>query len=80
MFNTKKYFKLRIRDEKNEINDIKFMFSLKDDTSEIISSELFNSKLIEFENINIITENLDKLLKSNIEIITFKLVNFQFYI
>ncbi len=56
------------------------MFSLKDDTSEKISSELYNSKLIEFENINIITENLDKLLKSNIEIITFKLVNFQFYI
>jgi len=80
LFNTKKYFKLRIRDEKNEINDIKFMFSLKDDTSEKISSELYNSKLIEFENINIITENLDKLLKSNIEIITFKLVNFQFYI
>ena len=48
------------RDEKNEINDIKFMFSFKDDTAKKISSELYNNKLIKIENIDIITENLNK--------------------
>ena len=50
------------------------MFSFKDDTAKKISSELYNNKLIRIDNIDIITENLNKLLKSNMENITFKLV------
>lgn len=67
---------LRMRDEKKELQDIKFDFLPNKDTVEEISNELVNAKLIDAIDIVVVSANLNKLLENHsISPITFPLVN-----
>lgn len=68
---------LRMRDEKKELQDIKFDFLPNKDTVEEISNELVNAKLIDAIDMVIVSTNLNKLLENHsISPITFPLVNY----
>lgn len=65
---------LRMRDEKKELQDIKFDFLPNKDTVEEISNELVNAKLIDAIDIVVVSANLNKLLENHsISPITFPL-------
>lgn len=66
---------LRMRDEKRELQDIKFDFLPKDTVDEI-SHELVNAKLIDAIDMIAVSSNLSKLLENNsLSPITFPLVS-----
>jgi serine/threonine-protein kinase OSR1/STK39 len=66
---------LRMRDEKKELQDIKFDFLPNKDTVDEISHELVNAKLIDAIDMVAVSANLNKLLEnSSISPITFQLV------
>ena len=66
---------LRRRNEKKELEDIKFHFCVNQDTADQISFELVNEKLINPIDMATVSENLNKLLENNsISPITFQLV------
>ena len=68
---------LRMRDEKKELQDIKFDFLPNKDTVDEISHELVNAKLIDAIDMVAVSANLNKLLEnSSISPITFQLVRF----
>jgi len=65
---------LRMRDEKKELQDIKFDFLPNKDTVDEISHELVNAKLIDAIDMVAVSANLNKLLEnSSITPITFQL-------
>jgi serine/threonine-protein kinase OSR1/STK39 len=67
---------LRMRDEKKELQDIKFDFLLNKDTVDEISHELVNAKLIDAIDMVAVSANLSKLLENySISPITFPLVS-----
>lgn len=66
---------LRMRDEKKELQDIKFDFLPNKDTVDEISHELVNAKLIDAIDMIAVSANLTKLLENNsVSPITFQLV------
>ena len=66
---------LRMRDEKKELQDIKFEFLPNKDTVDEISHELVNAKLIDAIDMIAVSANLNKLLDNNsLSPITFPLV------
>jgi serine/threonine-protein kinase OSR1/STK39 len=66
---------LRMRDEKKELQDIKFDFLPNKDTVDEISHELVNAKLIDAIDMVAVSANLNKLLENNsLSPITFPLV------
>lgn len=66
---------LRMRDEKKELQDIKFEFLPNKDTVDEISSELVNAKLIDAIDMISVSANLNKLLQNySLSPITFPLV------
>lgn len=66
---------LRMRDEKKELQDIKFEFLPNKDTVDEISHELVNAKLIDAIDMIVVSANLSKLLENNLlSPITFQLV------
>ena len=66
---------LRMRDEKKELQDIKFDFLPNKDTVDEISHELVNAKLIDAIDMVAVSANLNKLLENRIlSPITFSLV------
>jgi len=68
---------LRMRDEKKELQDIKFDFLPNKDTVDEISHELVNAKLIDAIDMIAVSANLTKLLEnSSVSPITFQLVRF----
>jgi hypothetical protein len=71
---------LRMRDEKKELQDIKFEFLPNKDTVDEISHELVNAKLIDAIDMVAVSANLSKLLENHsLSPITFPLVrNFYF--
>lgn len=67
---------LRMRDEKKELQDIKFEFLPNSDTVDEISHELVNAKLIDAIDMVAVSANLNKLLENNtLSPITFPLVS-----
>lgn len=65
---------LRMRDEKRELQDIKFDFLPNKDTVDEISHELVNAKLIDAIDMIAVSANLNKLLENNsLSPITFSL-------
>lgn len=67
---------LRIRDEKKELQDIKFDFIKNKDTVEEISQELVKVKLIDKQDQSIVAYSLDNiLLNPNLSPLTFRLVS-----
>jgi len=65
---------LRMRDEKRELQDIKFDFLPNKDTVDEISHELVNAKLIDANDMIAVSANLNKLLQNNsLSPITFSL-------
>lgn len=71
---------LRMRDEKKELQDIKFDFLPNKDTVEEISHELVNAKLIDAIDMVAVSLNLTKLLEnSSISPISFQLVKINFF-
>ncbi len=67
---------LRMRDEKRELQDIKFDFLPNKDTVDEISHELVNAKLIDAIDMIAVSANLNKLLQNHsLSPITFSLVN-----
>jgi hypothetical protein len=70
---------LRMRDEKKELQDIKFDFFDKKDTVGEISHELVNAKLIDTSDMIAVSANLNKLLDNHsLSPITFQLVSLRF--
>jgi serine/threonine-protein kinase OSR1/STK39 len=70
---------LRMRDEKKELQDIKFDFLLNKDTVDEISHELVNAKLIDAIDMIAVSANLSKLLENySLSPITFPLVSYLF--
>jgi serine/threonine-protein kinase OSR1/STK39 len=70
---------LRMRDEKRELQDIKFDFLPNKDTVDEISHELVNAKLIDAIDMIAVSANLNKLLQNNtLSPITFSLVDTYF--
>ena len=68
---------LRMRDEKRELQDIKFDFLPNKDTVDEISHELVNAKLIDAIDMIVVSSNLTKLLQNPaISPITFSLVKY----
>ncbi len=66
---------LRMRDEKRELQDIKFDFLPNKDTVDEISHELVNAKLIDAIDMIAVSANLNKLLQNHsLSPITFSLV------
>ena len=66
---------LRMRDEKKELQDIKFEFLPNKDTVDEISHELVNAKLIDAIDMVAVSANLNKLLENHsLSPITFPLV------
>ncbi len=66
---------LRMRDEKKELQDIKFDFLPNKDTVDEISHELVNAKLIDAIDMVAVSANLNKLLENRLlSPITFSLV------
>ena len=55
---------LRMRDEKRELQDIKFDFLPNKDTVDEISHELVNAKLIDAIDMIVVSSNLTKLLQN----------------
>jgi len=55
---------LRIRDEKRELQDIKFDFIQNKDTVTEISTELVNARLIDRLDMLVVSANLSKILES----------------
>jgi hypothetical protein len=67
---------LRMRDEKKELQDIKFEFLPNKDTVDEISHELVNAKLIDAIDMIAVSANLNKLLENqSLSSITFPLVS-----
>jgi serine/threonine-protein kinase OSR1/STK39 len=67
---------LRMRDEKKELQDIKFEFLPSKDTVDEISHELVNAKLIDGIDMIAVSANLNKLLENHsLSPITFPLVS-----
>ncbi len=67
---------LRMRDEKKELQDIKFDFLPNKDTVDEISHELVNAKLIDAKDMIVVSANLNKLLENHsLSPITFQLVS-----
>jgi serine/threonine-protein kinase OSR1/STK39 len=67
---------LRMRDEKKELQDIKFEFLPNKDTVDEISHELVNAKLIDAIDMIAVSANLNKLLENySLSPITFPLVS-----
>lgn len=67
---------LRMRDEKKELQDIKFDFLPNKDTVDEISHELVNAKLIDAIDMVAVSANLNKILENRtLSPITFPLVN-----
>jgi serine/threonine-protein kinase OSR1/STK39 len=68
---------LRMRDEKKELQDIKFDFLPNKDTVDEISHELVNAKLIDAIDMVAVSANLNKILENRtLSPITFPLVSF----
>jgi len=68
-----------MRDEKRELQDIKFDFLPNKDTVDEISHELVNAKLIDAIDMIAVSANLNKLLQNNtLSPITFSLVDTYF--
>lgn len=68
---------LRMRDEKKELQDIKFEFLPNKDTVDEISHELVNAKLIDAIDMIAVSANLNKILENHtLSPITFPLVNY----
>lgn len=67
---------LRMRDEKKELQDIKFEFLPNKDTVDEISHELVNAKLIDAIDMIAVSANLNKILENHaLSPITFPLVS-----
>lgn len=67
---------LRMRDEKRELQDIKFDYLPNKDTVDEISHELVNAKLIDAIDMIAVSANLNKLLQNHsLSPITFSLVS-----
>jgi serine/threonine-protein kinase OSR1/STK39 len=66
---------LRMRNAKRELNDIRFEFAVGKDSAEGIASELVGAGLVDGKDINVITQNLQKLIDSRdmIKVVTFPL-------
>lgn len=70
---------LRMRDEKRELQDIKFDFLPNKDTVDEISHELVNAQLIDAIDMIAVSANLNRLLQNHsLSPITFSLVRLQF--
>jgi serine/threonine-protein kinase OSR1/STK39 len=61
------------------LNDIRFEFAVGKDSAEGIASELVGAGLVDGKDINVITQNLQKLIDSRdmIKVVTFPLVTIQ---
>ncbi len=71
---------LRMRDEKRELQDIKFDFLPNKDTVDEISHELVNAKLIDAIDMVAVSANLNKILENkSLSPITFPLVSFKIF-
>ncbi|XP_044267770.1 serine/threonine-protein kinase OSR1 [Tribolium madens] len=66
---------LRMRNAKRELNDIRFEFAVGKDSAEGIASELVGAGLVDGKDIEVITQNLKKLIDSRdmIKVVTFPL-------
>lgn len=62
------------------MNDIRFEFAVGKDSADGISSELVGAGLVDGRDINVITQNLQKLIDSRdmIKVVTFPLVGLLF--
>ena len=71
------HFVLRMRDEKKDLQDIKFDFLPNKDTVDEISHELVNARLIDAIDMIAVSANLNKLLENrSLSPITFPLVSY----
>lgn len=66
---------LRMRNEKRELNDIRFEFVVGKDTSEGIASELVGAGLVDPNDTNVMASNLQRLIdqRSTLKTVTFQL-------
>ncbi|KAJ3655357.1 hypothetical protein Zmor_014491 [Zophobas morio] len=66
---------LRMRNAKRELNDIRFEFAVGKDSAEGIAGELVGAGLVDGKDIDVITQNLQKLIDSRdmIKVVTFPL-------
>lgn len=62
---------------KKELNDIRFEFAVGKDSAEGIATELVGAGLVDNRDINVITENLQKLIENrdSMKVVTFPLVS-----
>lgn len=68
---------LRMRNEKGELHDIRFEFTVGKDTADGIASELVEANLVDTRDVNVMATNLQKLIdnRNQLKTVTFLLVS-----
>lgn len=70
---TRLHLVLRLRNEQRELHDIKFDFTVGEDTSHSVSRELVEAGLVDGQDLIVMAANLDKIIEKRDRQIVFRL-------